>query len=513
MTNTTNSNKRIAKNTLMLYFRMLFSMGVGFYTSRVVLNTLGVTDFGIYNVVGGIIGMLGFLNGTMAGASSRYIVFYLGKGDSKRLNEVFSTSVNIHLFMAGLILLLGETIGLWYLYNKFQVSVDRFDASFWLYQLSVGSTILTILNVPYNATIIAHEKMSAYAYISLIDIFLKLLIALSLQWMTCDRLIIYGILIFCVQALDFFIYRQYCKSNFKEVIYHRIWDKALTKEMTGFAGWNIFGSLATTCYTQGINLVLNLFFGPTVNAARGIAVQVQGVISQFVWNFQTALNPQITKSYAEKNISRMHNLIYASSKYGFLLLFCMALPVILETHILLKAWLGIVPEYTITFFRIIILISMVDATSNALITSALATGKIKKYQIIVGGILLLILPVSYFVLKLGANPESVFIVNLIFVVIAQVARLWMLRTMIQLSIRIYIKKVIIPILGVSLVACVFPVTLHFYIEESWGRVLLTVFISTISIIFSAVFFGLNSEERMFIQNKIPYLRNYDSIKK
>lgn len=505
MTDNQNCNKRIAKNTLMLYFRMLLSMAIGFYTSRLVLSMLGVTDYGIYNVVGGIIGMLGFLNGTMASASSRYIVFYLGKGDINRLNTVFSTTVTIHLLIALLILILGETVGIWYLFNYFKVPIERFEASFWLYQLSIGSTLLTILNVPYNACIIAHERMSTYAYISLLDVFLKLLIAISLQWFASDRLIIYGVLIFLVQLIDFYIYRRYSKKNFEECLYKKCWDKSLIKEIMGFACWNLFGNLAFTSCNQGINLLLNLFFGPMINAARGIAVQVQGVISQFVWNFQTAINPQITKSYAEKNIVRMHDLIYSSSKYGFLLLYCIAIPIIIETPYLLNIWLTIVPDYTIVFLRIIMFISMIDALSNSLMISALATGHIMKYQLLVGGILLLVLPVSYIFLKLGAGAEIVFIVNLVFVMIALFARIYLLSSMIQLSVIQYFRKVLMRISLVAVFAIIFPMIIHNVMEESMLRVICVVLISICCTFFFTYFLGLTVEEKKIVSNKITLI--------
>ena len=338
------------------------------------------------------------------------------------------------------------------------------------------------------------------------DVFLKLIIAFIIQKVICDRLLLYGILTFCVQILDFLIYRLYAKRMFKEIKYKWIWNKSLIKEMMGFAGWSLLGNLAGTCYTQGLNLLLNFFFGPAVNAARGIAVQVQGLINQFAVNFQTALNPQIIKSYAEKDFYRMHQLIFASSKYGFLLLLFIAMPVIFEAHFILKLWLGIVPEYTVTFFRIIVFISMIDATANALITSAQATGKIKIYQLVVGGILLLILPASYIVLKMGGEPESVFIVNLSFAVLAQIARLWLLRHMINISIRRYISNVVIRILCVGLLSSILPFMICNNLNESFTRVILVSVSSICSTLIFVFAIGLNRQEKEFIKDKIQYIK-------
>ena len=292
------NNKRIAKNTLLLYFRMLVTMAVSLYTSRVVLNILGVEDFGIYNVVGGIVAMFGFINGSMTSATQRYLTFELGQNNRAQLTKVFSTSLSIHGIISFLIIVLAETVGLWFLWNKMQIPADRMNAAFWVFQCSVAASVIMIMSVPYNAAIIAHERMSAFAYISIIEVSLKLLIVCFLRYFHTDKLILYAVLIVIVQFLIRLCYSWYCNRHFNETKYRWSWDKGLFKEMTGFASWNMFGSLAAITFTQGLNLLLNMFFGPVVNAARGIAVQAQTAIGQFSSNFQTALNPQITKSYA-----------------------------------------------------------------------------------------------------------------------------------------------------------------------------------------------------------------------
>ena len=318
MTNqTSDNNKRIAKNTLLLYVRMLFMMGISLYTSRVVLNTLGIEDYGIYNVVGGVVAMFGFINGSMSSATQRYITFALGKGDKQRLQTVFSTTLQIHTLIALIIILLGETIGLWFLYNKMQIPADRMDAAFWVLQCSIISTVVMIVSVPYNADIIAHEKMSAFAYISILEVVLKLMIVYMLVIFSFDKLILYSFLILSIQVLIRFCYSIYCNRHFEETKYKNVWDKSLFKEMTGFAGWSMFGNLAGVLFNQGLNMLLNVFFGPVVNAARGVAVQVQNAVQQFVGNFQMALNPQITKTYAQGDLESMHKLMYRSAKFSF----------------------------------------------------------------------------------------------------------------------------------------------------------------------------------------------------
>lgn len=379
-TQTSDNNKRIAKNTLLLYFRMLFMMAVSLFTSRVVLNTLGVEDYGIYNVVGGIVAMFGFINGSMSSATQRYITFALGKGDKNRLQTVFSTTLQIHTLIAGVIVLLGETIGLWFLYNKMQIPADRMDAAFWVLQCSIIAAVVMIISVPYNADIVAHEKMSAFAYISILEVVLKLAIVYMLLVFSFDKLVLYAFLLLAIQILIRFCYSYYCNKHFEETKYKHVWDKALFKEMTGFAGWSMFGNLAAVLFGQGLNMLLNVFFGPVVNAARGIAVQVQNAVQQFVLNFQMALNPQITKTYAQGEMQEMHKLMYRSARFSFFLLFFLSLPVLFETKFILTVWLKIVPDNTVVFLRIMLCTSLIYTLSNPLIIANQATGKVRKYQ-------------------------------------------------------------------------------------------------------------------------------------
>ena len=417
------NNKRIAKNTLLLYIRMLFTMAVSLYTSRVILNTLGVEDYGIYNVVGGVVAMFGFLNSAMSSATNRYITFNLGKGDNKRLQTIFSTTLQIHTIIAIVIVIFAEIFGTWFLYNKMQIPNDRLDAAFWVLQSSILSSVIMILSVPYNAAIIAHEKMSAFAYISIVEVVLRLIIVYLLNVFSYDKLIIYAILALAVQILIRFCYSIYCHRHFKETKYIKVWDKSLFKEMMSFAGWSFWGNIAGILYTQGLNMLLNVFFGPVVNAARAIAVQVQGAVQHFVSNFQMALNPQITKTYASGEIDQMHMLMFRSARFSFLLLFFIAFPLLLETDFILQLWLKTVPDNAVIFTQIMICISLIYTTANPCVIANQATGKVKIYQMVVGGILLLILPISYIVLKLGAPAYSVFIVHFLVESVAQFSRM------------------------------------------------------------------------------------------
>lgn len=507
MADISTSNKRIAKNTIILYIRMLCTMVIGLYTSRVILNTLGVTDFGVYNVVGGIITMFGFINGTMAGASSRFITFELGTGNKMRLKKVFGQSLSIHLLIALLILILGETIGLWFVYEKVQIPTERFSSALIVYHLSIAASMLNIMSVPYNSAIIAHEKMSAFAYITILDVVLKLAVAFLLILIPFDKLIIYAILIFIVQIIDQAIYLIYSCKNFEEARTSFLWDKPLFKEMSSFAGWNLFGNIAYTLFTQGQNILLNLFFGPIVNAARGVSVQVQSVVGSFIRNFQTALNPQIIKNYASGQLPEMNRLIYMSTRLSFFLMLMLSLPVLIKTEYIMTLWLKIVPEHTIIFLRLMLIISITDTLSNPLMVAAQSTGKIKVYQQVIGGILLCIIPISYIVLKCGAPAYSVFIVHLICTLIAQGARLYMIRPMIKLPLKEYLKQVLIKISIVLIPAGALSIIFNnLFQENSISNLILSALSSIITTSVLIYFWGLSKEEQQFISNKIAFFK-------
>lgn len=506
MPTSSENNKRIAKNTLMLYIRMFFTMAVSLFTSRVILQTLGVTDYGINNVVGGVVTMFSFLNGAMASATQRYLNVDIAQGNKEHLRTTFRTAMQIHVLIALAIFVLAETVGLWFVLNKLIIPEERMHAAMWVYQFSIVASMVGIISLPYNADIIAHERMSAFAYISMMDVILKLVIVYMLVISPFDKLITYSALFLGVNLLDRFIYNFYCKRHFEEVNFSLKIEKNLFKEMSSFAGWSLWGNLAGVLSTQGVNMLLNMFFGPAVNAARGIAVQVQGVIQGFVANVQTAVNPQITKSYAQGNLPRMHKLMFASSKFCFYLLFLIVLPLSFEAHSVLVVWLGIVPDHTVWFLRLILFIMLIDTLGNPYIIANQATGKVKVYQATVGGIILLIVPVSYVVLKLGANPEGVYIVHGCVALTAQYARVHMMQKLIKLPISVYLKKVISPIVAVVVTSGIIPFLIYTNIYEGLFRFVVLCVVSTINILASILIVGVNKEERNFLMQRINNLR-------
>lgn len=501
-------NKRIAKNTLLLYVRMLFMMVIGLYTSRIILQTLGVQDFGIYNVVGGVIAMLGFLQGSLGSASSRYITYDLGKGDMNVMKRTFGNIKSIHWILSGLVFLLGETIGLWFVMEKLNIPEERETAAFWVYQFSILTSIVAIVSVPYNAAIIAHERMSAFAYISIYEAVARLVIVFLLLATHFDKLIVYALLLFLVQLSSRVIYNVYSAKNFEETRVKPCCDRTLFKEIFLFAGWTMNGNLAVIGYTQGLNIVLNLFFGPAVNAARGIAVQVQNISQQFCLNFQMALNPQITKSYAQKDLDYMHNLIIASSKFSFFIMLFIAMPLMLEARLVLHWWLGIVPAHTVNFLRLILCTSLLFTLSNPIIISIHATGDLKRFQLIEGTMLLSIVPIAYLLLKFFAiPPESVFLVHIIVEGCTQYARLRIVLPMIGMNLRPYFYKVICRIMFVVLSVPILPMVVYMNMSENIYSFLIVCLTCVLCSTCGIYFLGCNKEERSFVRNKLQLLIN------
>ena len=501
MTESTEDNKRIAKNAMMLYFRMFFTMAVSLYTSRIVINTLGVMDYGIYGVVGGIISMFTFLNGAMSSATQRYINFNLGRNELERLKSVFRTALQIHVAIALVVFILGESLGLWFVCTQLVIPPERLTSAVWVYHFSVFGCTASIICLPFNAEIIAHERMSAFAYLSILDAVLKLLIVYALVIAPFDRLIFYGFLFLCVGLINCIIYILYCKRNFEEINFLLSFDRQLLKEMTNFAGWSLWGNIAYILFTQGINIILNMFFGPVVNAARSVAVSVQGVVQGFAANVQLAMNPQITKSYAVGDLRRMHQLIFASSKFCFYLLFIIILPIGIEARIIITTWLGIVPEHTVWFLRLILLILLTEALANPYIIANQATGKVKKYQTVCGGLLLMIVPVAYVVLRLGGDPESVFIVHFLIAIITQFTRVYMMRNLIDLPISVYVSKVLLPIFAVMTFSPIVPILVYSNFDYGIVSFILVFICCVISSLVMISFVGITKSERAFILEK------------
>lgn len=501
-----NNNKQIAKNTLFMYLRMGVTMLVGLYVSRVVLQQLGVEDYGLYNVIGGIIAMFSFINGSMVNVSTRFITVYLAKNDIKMLNNIFSMSFLIHFSIGVVILLLGETIGLWYLNNKLVIPEGREFAAHWLYQLSIISCIISILYVPYNGLIVAHERMKAFAYISVMDSMLKLLIAIMIAYSPFDKLIFYGTLLAGVSFLDIIIYFVYCRKNFKESILVFYWNKAIFKRMLEFAGWALIGNFSYLFYSQGINLMLNAFCGPAVNAARGVAVQVEGVIRQFAGNVQVAINPQIIKSYTSNELERMYALIFTSSRLCFYLLYIISLPIMIEADFILNLWLGTVPNHTVNFVRLILCISILDALINPMFTANLACGKLRIYHMSLSILMYAFMFVTYFSIRQTLLPESVFVTLLIATILGVVLRIFILEKQIGLSKLTYIHKVLLPIISVAVISCVLPITSHLIIDNNIARFFISSLLSIISVLVTTYYIGMDKTEKQlvisFVKNKI-----------
>ena len=505
MSNKTANNQRIAKNTILLYMRMVFSMLVALYTSRVILNALGEDDFGIYGVVGGIVTFFNIISGSLNSAITRFLTFELGKDNKERLSRVFSTSVNIQVFMSLLFFIFAEVVGVWFLENKMNIPADRMIAAHWVLQCSIVSFIIGLISVPYNAAIIAHEHMGAFAYLSILSTFLNLGVAIVIDFVSWDKLIFYAFAILGINALMRIIYGVYCKKHFQEAKWRWVWDKPLMKEMTGFAGWNFLGASSGVLLGQGVGILVNIFFGVAVNAARGIAGQVDNAINMLVNNFTMALNPQITKSYASGDLSYMHDLVCKGSKYCFYIMLIPAVPILMETPQILTIWLKQVPDYTIIFTRLTILISLNAVLSQTLITAMLATGNIKKYQIIVGGLNLSIFPMAYIAFNLGLPPYSSYVIQFVVFCIELGARIILLRKMIKLSIWKFLNDVLFRIIFVTIIASILPSIMLMTMSESYTRLIFIILSSIICTLSTIYYLGLSINERVWINQKIYHI--------
>lgn len=502
MPNQKSDNKRIAKNTLHLYFRMFFMMAIGLYTSRVILDKLGEVDFGIYNVVGGFVTMFAIISGAMTTATQRFLSYEIGKGKDGDVKRIFSTMIYIHIFLALIILMVGETVGVWFLNNQMNFPSDRYEAANWVFQLSLLVFMLNVVNVPYNGALIAYEKMSAFAYFSIIDAIFKLAICYVIAITPFDRLVIYAILMAMIQVLLFVLYFLYCRKNFSDCRFTGKFNKQYGKSVGSFVGWNLIGSLSGVAKEQGVNVVLNIFFGPAVNAARGVAYNVLSKLNGFVTNFQMAMNPQIIKNYASGDRDRMYKLVFRGAKFSYLLLLTLSMPVIIEAPFILDIWLKDVPNYTVIFLQIAIFTALLNTLSNPLIVTMHATGHVRNYQIVVGGLSLLTLPLVYVVLRGGAEPYYAMIIAFIVEFVCHLARLYMLNRMISFPFWGYLKNVTFRVFVITSVALVIPVFVHNIIESEIPRFISVSLMSIITTIAMGYFLGLNKDEQIVIKNKV-----------
>lgn len=495
------NNQRIAKNTLLLYVRMFFMMAIALFTSRVILQTLGVTDYGINNVVGGLVAMFSLLSGSLSGAISRFITFELGKGRFDRLKTVFCTSVNIQLIMAAIIVFVAEIVGMWFLNYKMNIPADRMYAANWVMHCSILAFAVELVSIPYNASIIAHEKMSVFAYISIIEVVLKLVIVYMLYISPFDKLISYTVLFLCVAIIIRIIYGNYCSRHFAECRYQMRLDKHLFKEMASFAGWNFFGNTAYMLNTQGVNMLINIFFGVTVNAARGIAVQVDGAVNQFVNNFMTALNPQITKSYAAGETDAMVKLVCRGSRFSFFIMLLFIVPFELEADTILKIWLGVVPEQAPVFLRLVLLASMSNIFGNTLYTAMMATGKIKRYQVLVTIYGCLVFPLSWIAYKMGMPAYTTYIIFAFIYFTLNAIRLMELKRVMNFPIMTFVNSVLWRILLVALVAFTLPYAVHSFIDNNIVRLITVCVVGVAWTAVVSFLLGLDKHERQFFMQK------------
>lgn len=495
------NNKRIAKNTLFMYFRMLLTMVVSLYTSRVVLKTLGVEDFGIYNIVGGVVVFFTFINHAMSNGTQRYLSYELGKQDGN-VSKIFSACLYIHLGISIIIFILAETIGLWFLNTQMNFPENRIYAVNWVYQFSIFGCMVNIIRIPYQANIIAHERMSFYAYTGLIEVILKLLIVYLLVYLTFDKLITYSILIFCVIFFITLWFIVYCRSKFINIKLIKIYDKQLYKQLISFSGWTLFGSLANVGLQQGTNVIVNIFYGVTVNAAIGIANQINAAITQLVSGFQQALNPQLVRSEAQHDSKRQFDLICLSSKFSYLILFIIIIPVIVHLDYILQIWLGNYPEHTNSICILIIIGGLFECVSGPLYTTIYATGKIRIYQIVISSIILLNIPLAYFIGKYSFSVENVFVIRNIIYILCLVTRLLFLIQLINFNLVQYIKKVILPLIVASILI-ILPVI--FFNKNISNDIFSLIYNSIIIFLYELIIcyiFALGKNEKKYISNFI-----------
>ena len=503
MSVTSANNKRIAKNTLVLYVRMLFLMLVSLYTSRVILDALGVEDYGIYNVVGGFVAMFALISSALTSACSRFLNFELGKGDPGRQNIVFSTAVTIQWGLAILVAVLSEAIGIWYVNSVMVLPPERLTAANWCFQFSIFNFCMNLITVPYYATIIAHEKMKTFAYIGLFQGVAQLGISFFVYFEPFDRLVFYALLLMLLQFIIRVIYQIYCHRHFQECHYRFVFDKPLLKHMFSYSLWHLIGNGAAVLKNHGVNLVLNLFFGPAVNAARGIANQVDHAVGQFVANFMMAMNPQITKSYAKGDYSYMFSLVNKGARFSFYLLLFLSLPVIINADYILHIWLKQVPQYAVAFSQLTLIALLINSLSKPLIIAQNATGNVRNYQIVVGGIELLNLPFSYLCLYFGMNPLSVVFVSIFVNILSLGVRLFMLpQTLKGFKPILFLKNVIMICIYVSVMASMIPLAFYLILPEN-----LFGFIAcfTSCLLMSAIVIfhiGCSKSERTFILYKV-----------
>ncbi len=503
MSETSRNNKRIAKNTLFLYFRMIFLMCISLYTSRVVLEALGVSDYGIYNVVGGFVAMFALISSSLTGACSRFLNYEMGRGAEGRLKLVFSTSLTVHIVLAIIIAITCETFGIWYVNNKMVIPEERLVAANWVFQISILNFCMNLITIPFNAAIIAHEKMSTFAYVSIYEGIARLLICFIVIYLPTDHLVTYAFLYMLVQISVMILYQIYCHKNFQECHFELVVDKPLVKQMFSYSGWHIIGNSASVLNRQGVDLVLNFFCGTVLNAAKGISNQVMNAVSSFANNFMLAMNPQITKSYANGDYEYMNSLVFRGSRFSFYLIFLLSFPIILNADFIIHLWLKSVPDYAVQLSQLALIVAMISSLSNPLVTAQNATGNVRNYQIVVGGIQLLNLPICYIVLKNGFSPVSIMVVAIFVELLSLAARLVMIPFYVEgFSSMSYIKEVLLNVVLVVLTSVIIPIFLYLYMDKGVLSFVVVTLSCLLFTLLSIIFVGCTKNERASILRQV-----------
>ena len=492
-----NANRRIARNSIFLTIRMFIVLVITLFTTRIILKSLGVVDYGVYNVVCGFVSMFAFLKTSMTNGIQRFYNYSLGNDSRYTTSDVFATSFKIQFILAIIIVGLTESVGLWYLYNKMVIPPDRLYAAQWIFHFSVISFLLVIMQAPFSAAIMAHEHMDFYAFVSVLDAVLKLVIALCLSFFAYDHLIVYGALLLGISIINFLLYFIYSKSHFPEIRFNKHRTKSLFASMLSFSGWNVFGSFSGVMKDQGINLVLNYFVGPIVNAAKGIASQVNGAFQGVVANIAVAIRPQVIQSFAAGNITRTMRLTYSISKISCCALYFVSWPIIIEINYILNIWLdGVVPQHTPSFVILVLLVSFVNCLNSAVSGVIHASGKMMLYQIVSSTISIMCVPAAYIALKLGAHPEMAFVCTLVFAALSHLVSLFIMKTIVQYSIKDYFREIVWRFLILVLGTFIFPLIPHFLMPEGLLRLVVVLVVSLIVIAPFVYFITFNNDERM-----------------
>lgn len=501
------NNKTIAKNTLFLYFRMMFTMVISLFTSRIILQKLGVDDYGIYQAVGGVVGFLSFINGALATGSSRFLTYALGEGNAEKLKRTFSTTLNIHIIISILVVIVAETIGLWFLYHKMVIAPERMTAAVYTYHLSILTAVFTLTQVPYNATIVAHEKMSIYAYMSIFEVSAKLLVCYLLAIGGFDRLMMYATLLLSVQVGIMYFYRFYCSRHFEEARFSFSFDKKIFKEIAGFSGWSMFANASIALNSQGVLILLNMFFAPAVVAARAISLQVNMAANQFVSNFRQAANPQIVKKYASGDYEGSKHLLLESTKYSYYMMYLIALPVCLLAYPMLKLWLGVVPDYTVPFLQIVIIQSLFQVFDTSFYTAIYAKGRLRENALTSPTLGFMIFPITYVFFKLGYSPLVLSWTSLaVYAILGMVQKPWLIMKMVDYKCS-EIWSVYRSCLIVTVASLPIPIIIYKLVDTTQVvYFILLGLVCLISVALSAFFLGIDKAMRKKVLGMIFHIK-------